>query len=40
MESGDASDEEAPPSNKKEKISQEMRLISMLVAMKTEDGLK
>ena len=42
-ESGDASDEEAPPSNPKRKDltrNEWLKAISMLVAMKTEDSLR
>ena len=43
MESGDSSDEEAPPSNSnmKDLLRKEWsKAVSMLVAMKTQDGLR
>ena len=43
MESGDASDEEAPPCDPKRKDltqKEQTKAISMLVAMETEDGLR
>ena len=43
MESGDASDEEAPPCDPKRKDLMQkewLKEISMLVAMETEDGLR
>ena len=43
MESGDASNKEAPPTNPKKKEltrNTQLQVISMLVVMNTEDGLK
>ena len=43
MESGDTSNEEAPPCDPKRKDlmqKEQLKTISMLVAMKTEDGLR
>ena len=43
MESGDSSDEESPPSNSNRNgimRKEQSKVVSMLVAMKTEDGLR